>query len=766
MIDTNAILLSLSKDESFWTLPLVGALDLLLDCAGKTMDVDNASVWQFAGNGSQMVCIAGYKRGLGVVPATGMLDAADCPAYFDAMNAHRVLEVNDAQHDPRTSELTEHYLKPLDVFALLDATIRRAGKMVGVLCCEQRNTSRGWSQAEADLARGLADLAGQLMLISELRRRDQLQRLLLGMAPELGQNHTEKQLADLALKKLSELFPGIWAAFFRPDPEPGYFQLVSYHAPDAPASYVKALQRLPLNSSVMGIALREQRIVAIREAGLAQLNQGAQSKNLGIVCSIGIPLMHDQVAIGGLIIGIRNNEVIGDEELAAFSLASTSFAVALANARNVHELRHRALHDSLTGLPNRDKLHQDIENLTGGGAPKIELTMLLLNVKDFRQINDTLGRGSADRLIQQLADRVAAFAEKFAGETYRLIGDEFAVLLPSGGLAQDMRATALQLQNIAAAPFDAMGLTLILRTRIGVASLPLHGVDGYELLHSADTALAWAATEASGICVYDLMRDTSGPRSLELMAELRLALENDDLTLHLQPKISISDRKLVGCEALLRWVHPRFGNVPPSSFIVAAEKAELMGLLTLWVAKRALQHARELRTAGLFMSIAINVSAHNMVDMEFPRQLDALLLESGMDASALTLEITETVLMSDPQRAASVIAKLAALGMALDIDDFGTGYSSLAYLRRLPLKSLKIDRAFVMELTANLQDVHIVRSTVGLAHGLGLSVIAEGVEDDATLSLLGELGCDMAQGFGIGRPQPVSEFIQWAKHWK
>jgi diguanylate cyclase (GGDEF)-like protein len=529
---------------------------------------------------------------------------------------------------------------------------------------------------------------------------------------------------------------------------------------------VKALQRLPLNSSVMGIALREQRIVAIREAGLAQLNQGAQSKNLGIVCSIGIPLMHDQVAIGGLIIGIRNNEVIGDEELAAFSLASTSFAVALANARNVHELRHRALHDSLTGLPNRDKLHQDIENLTGGGAPKIELTMLLLNVKDFRQINDTLGRGSADRLIQQLADRVAAFAEKFAGETYRLIGDEFAVLLPSGGLAQDMRATALQLQNIAAAPFDATGLTLILRTRIGVASLPLHGVDGYELLHSADTALAWAATEASGICVYDLMRDTSGPRSLELMAELRLALENDDLTLHLQPKISIADRKLVGCEALLRWVHPRFGNVPPSSFIVAAEKAELMGLLTLWVAKRALQHARELRTAGLFMSIAINVSAHNMVDMEFPRQLDALLLESGMDASALTLEITETVLMSDPQRAASVIAKLAALGMALDIDDFGTGYSSLAYLRRLPLKSLKIDRAFVMELTANLQDVHIVRSTVGLAHGLGLSVIAEGVEDDATLALLGELGCDMAQGFGIGRPQPVSEFIQWAKHWK
>jgi diguanylate cyclase (GGDEF)-like protein len=765
MTDTNAILLRLSKDESLWAAPLVGALDTLLACADKNIDVDTASVWQFAGKGSQMVCIASYVRGLGVVPATGVLDAVDCPAYFDAMNGHRVLAVDDAQCDPRTKDLTESYLKPNNVYALLDATIRRAGKMVGVLCCEQRNTSRGWGLAEIDMARGLADLAGQLMLISELRRRDQLQSLLLSLAPELGQNHTEKQLAELALKKLVQLFPGIWAAFYRPDPDPGYLQVLSYHAPEAPPAYVNAMQKVHLDSSVLGIAIRERRIVAIRDTGLVQFNQGEQSKALGVVCSIGIPLMHDEVAIGGVIIGVRSQDVIGDDELAAFSLASTSFSVALANARNVHELRHRALHDSLTGLPNRDKLQQDIEHLTGRGSSGSELTMLLLNVKDFRQINDTLGRGSADRLLQQLAERVSAFSRDMGGQAYRLVGDEFAVLLSVGGLVVNSRAQAELLQKIAADPLDAAGLTLILRTRIGVASLPLHGADGYELLRSADTALAWAAADVSGICVYDLLRDTSGPRSLEMVAELRLALENNELTLHLQPKISILNRKLVGCEALLRWVHPRFGNVPPASFIAVAEKADLMGLLTLWVAKRALQHACELRAAGLNISIAINVSAHNMVDMEFPRQLESLITQSGLDASALTLEITETVLMSDPDRAATVIADLAALGLALDIDDFGTGYSSLAYLRRLPLKSLKIDRAFVMELTANLQDVHIVRSTVGLAHGLGLSVIAEGVEDEATLALLGELGCDMAQGFGIGRPQPVSDFITWAKQW-
>jgi EAL domain-containing protein (putative c-di-GMP-specific phosphodiesterase class I) len=249
------------------------------------------------------------------------------------------------------------------------------------------------------------------------------------------------------------------------------------------------------------------------------------------------------------------------------------------------------------------------------------------------------------------------------------------------------------------------------------------------------------------------------------MADLRQAIKSDALDLHLQPKVSLVDGRLVGCEALLRWIHPQHGYIPPTNFIAVAEKGELMGQLTLWVARRALRHARELRRSGLNIPIAINVSGHNMVDADFPSQLQALVADSGLEPDAIHLEITETVLMSDPERAATVIGELAAMGFALDIDDFGTGYSSLSYLRRLPLKSLKIDRTFVMELNANAQDVHIVRSTVGLAHGLGLSVIAEGVEDAHTLELLGKLGCDMAQGFGIGKPMPMDEFLPWAlKH--
>ena len=393
------------------------------------------------------------------------------------------------------------------------------------------------------------------------------------------------------------------------------------------------------------------------------------------------------------------------------------------------------------------------------------MTLLLMGVRDFKQVNDTLGRGSGDRLLKALSGRIAEFALKKQASAYRLAGDEFAVLMPSSMSESEIYDDAIDLQKQIGEPIELAGLTLIVKVRVGASRLPAHGKDGHELLRAADVALSWAAADASGICLYDPARDNSGPRTLEMISELRLALETDQLSLHLQPKISIKDRRLIGCEALMRWIHPRFGFVPPTTFIAIAETSELMSRMTLWVAKRALEHARELRDEGLDISIAINVSGHNMVDTDFPSQLNALLMQSGLSADAITLEITETVLMSDPDRAAMVIAELSGMGFALDIDDFGTGYSSLAYLRRLPLKSLKIDRAFVMELTANAQDAHIVQSIVGLAHGLNLNVIAEGVEDEPTMALLDELGTDTAQGYAISKPLPVPDFLLWAKRW-
>jgi diguanylate cyclase (GGDEF)-like protein len=482
-----------------------------------------------------------------------------------------------------------------------------------------------------------------------------------------------------------------------------------------------------------------------------------------MLASIGVPLFHDHKFIGAMVIGLLREDAVTEDDMASLDIASTTFAVAFANARNAEQLRHRALHDTLTGLPNRDKLHQDIEAHTQDALVEKTMSLMLVGTKDFKQVNDTLGRGNGDRLLKITAERVAAFANRINGVAYRLAGDEFAVLMDLCATPDKATEVALQLQTIVSEPFEVAGLSLILRSRVGSANLPEHGRDGHELLRSADVALGWAGSDLTGISLYDVGRDASGPRSLEVMADLRQAIKSDALTLHLQPKVSIKDGSLVGCEALLRWIHPQHGYIPPTNFIAVAEKGELMGQLTLWVARWALRHARELRRAGVNIPIAINVSGHNMVDADFPAQLQTLVADSGLESDAMHLEITETVLMSDPERAAAVIGELAGMGFALDIDDFGTGYSSLSYLRRLPLKSLKIDRAFVMELNANAQDVHIVRSTVGLAHGLGLSVIAEGVEDAHTLELLGKLGCDMAQGFGIGKPMPIDEFLQWAK---
>lgn len=758
------LLLDVARDEALWSAPLLQALDRLLSIAMAGTGSDFATVWLMSAAGDRMDCIARRDRDSGAVlpsQVAGVLSASQYPSYFVALNSGRVLDASDALTDPRTRDLVQQYLIPLQITGLIDATIRRAGKVAGVLCCESKTPCQQWTEAQIELEVGLADLAGQLIVISDLHRRDKLQRLLLSVGPELGENHTELELAELALSKMAELFPDTWSAFYVADEDPRFLSMFANLSPGASPAFVQARKRVPVLGSVIGQAAREHRIVVVRGEEFRQMYRDI---DVGAMQgSIGVPLFHDHKFIGAMAIGLLREDAVTQEDLASLDIASSTFAVAFANARNVEQLRHRALHDALTGLPNRDKLHQDIEAHNTGTHAAEALTLMLVGTKDFKQVNDTLGRGNGDRLLKITAERVAAYAKRKRGVAYRLAGDEFAVLMAQCSVQSDAAGLALELQATVSEPFEVAGLSLILRSRVGIAHLPEHGRDGHEVLRAADVALGWAGGDLSAISFYDLARDASGPRSLEVMADLRQAIKADTLALHLQPKISIADGRLVGCEALLRWVHPLRGYIPPTHFIAVAEKGELMGQLTLWVARRALQHAQELRNHGLNIPIAINVSGHNMVDADFPGQLQALIVESGLESSAIHLEITETVLMSDPERAAAVIAELADLGFALDIDDFGTGYSSLSYLRRLPLKSLKIDRAFVMELTANAQDVHIVQSTVGLAHGLGLSVIAEGVEDAKTLDVLGKLGCDMAQGFGIGKPMPLDEFLRWSR---
>jgi predicted signal transduction protein with EAL and GGDEF domain len=339
----------------------------------------------------------------------------------------------------------------------------------------------------------------------------------------------------------------------------------------------------------------------------------------------------------------------------------------------------------------------------------------------------------------------------------RLGGDEFAILLRVADSLEDAHAVGLEMVAALRRPFDVQGITIELGGSIGVAIYPQHGDSSNALLRCADVAMYAAKSAVGNVSTYNAEFDQHNPRRLAMITELGSAIGGNQLVLHFQPKLDLATGEWSGSEALVRWVHPQLGQIPPGEFIQFAETSDLIRPLTLWVARRALEHMRDWHQRGLNLPVSINLSTRNLLDVTFPDSMAALLKEYGVPPHLLELEITETALIGDPNRAMSVVERLVEQGMRLSIDDFGTGYSSLAYLKRLPLHALKIDRSFVRDMLIDEQDAIIVRSTIGLAHSLGLQVVAEGVEDVDTLAALREFGCDLAQGYVLSKPIPAEQ---------
>jgi EAL domain-containing protein (putative c-di-GMP-specific phosphodiesterase class I) len=300
---------------------------------------------------------------------------------------------------------------------------------------------------------------------------------------------------------------------------------------------------------------------------------------------------------------------------------------------------------------------------------------------------------------------------------------------------------------------------------IGVACWPMHAADADTLLSRAEVAMYAAKSLTTGIQLYDPALDSSSALTLSLLTELRRAIEQDELRLFLQPKIRLSDDAIVAAEALVRWQHPVRGLVPPLEFIPFAEQTGFVRQLTLWMFERSARLSRDLQAQGLHLRLAINLSTRDMLDIDLPTRLDDILRKHAVDASAFCLEITESAIMDDPQRAQATLEKLSQRGFRLSIDDFGTGYSSLAYLKRLPVDELKIDKSFVMNMQEDQDDAKIVRSTIDLAHNLGLAVVAEGVENAVILEQLRALACDEAQGYYVSKPMPADVLAAWCARW-
>ncbi len=428
--------------------------------------------------------------------------------------------------------------------------------------------------------------------------------------------------------------------------------------------------------------------------------------------------------------------------------------------QQVHRL---AFWDPLTGLPNREQFSQRLhERLRASSEP---CAVLMLDLDRFKLVNDVLGHRFGDRVLCSVAERLQQLGQGNAHSLARLGGDEFALLLENTD-APAAAEMALRIQRAFEQPMEIDDQTIDLGTSIGITLHPAHGHDAGQLLSRAELAMYVAKRERSGSQFYEPRLDVGSQESLSLLSELRQAVGARELRLYLQPKIDLQTGQVVAAEALVRWQHPQRGLVMPGEFIPFAEQTGFIRQLTAWVIDAAAQAAHKAHARGLGLRISVNLSARDLMDQDLPAKVTAVLQQYGTRPQALCLEITESAIMDDPQRAMLTLEQLRKLGFWLSIDDFGTGYSSLAYLKRLAVDELKIDKSFVMAMTRDLDDAKIVRSTIELAHNLGLAVVAEGIETARTWKLLAALGCDEGQGYYISRPMPEDQFMAWLAQWQ
>lgn len=424
---------------------------------------------------------------------------------------------------------------------------------------------------------------------------------------------------------------------------------------------------------------------------------------------------------------------------------------------------YQALHDDLTGLPNRAYFYQKVREAIQTD-PDNRMAVLLMDLDLFKDINDTLGHQRGDRVLRELGRRLHQLLRAPGTVVARLGGDEFGILLARPQDA-DGADVAKQLLETLGQGIMLEDLDIALRASIGVAFSPEHGRDVDALVQRADVAMYQAKAARSGYSIYAPERDPYSTERLELMGELRRAIQNMELVLYYQPEVDLQTRRIASVEALIRWQNPRRGLLLPDRFIPLAEHSGLMRSLTREVLTMALGQCRTWRDAGMDLTVAVNVAAANLLDLQFPHEVDSLLRDRGVPPSRLKLEITEGTIMADPVRARAVLTRLHAMGVRLSVDDFGTGYSSLAYLTELPVDEVKIDKSFVTEMETDTSDAVIVRAIIDLGRNLGLQVIAEGVEREGTWNQLAALGCDLAQGYYISPPLTEKALSVWLQEW-
>jgi diguanylate cyclase (GGDEF)-like protein len=489
-------------------------------------------------------------------------------------------------------------------------------------------------------------------------------------------------------------------------------------------------------------------------------------RDAGYTDGMAAPLRDGGDIIGVLLVADRLDDVstFDREDARLFEALAGHAGVALANSGLVERVRaaarqteHLALHDPLTGLPNRLHFQQRLERrLTTTGSAAV----LLMDIDRFKEVNDTLGHDVGDHLLRMVGDRLRRIS---GAETIvaRLGGDEFAVLL--GGDDVHIEGMVARITRDIAEPFRLGDVTLDVTASIGIAATPQDGSSAALLLRRAEIAMYDAKRDLSGVARYSADRDPYSSRRLSLINDLARALEEGSLELHYQPQADPSTGRVSGVEALLRWSHPLWGYIPPDEFIPLAEHTGLIRPLTRFVIETAVRQCVTWRQAGTPVLMAVNISMRNLLEPELADSIARVLVQTGLPAGLLKLEVTESAIVAEPERAVQALNRLVDLGVSVSVDDFGTGYSSLTRLRSLPVQEVKVDRTFVRHLAEQSDDLAIVRAVISLGHDLGLRVVAEGVEDERSWQILRDLECDLVQGYFLARPMAADLMSEWLR---
>jgi diguanylate cyclase (GGDEF)-like protein len=481
----------------------------------------------------------------------------------------------------------------------------------------------------------------------------------------------------------------------------------------------------------------------------------------GVRDSVIVRLWGREGTVAVLGVDERKGDIRGfdDSDVRLLETVANQAATALRNSQLLDQLRHESLHDPLTGLPNRTMLHRELASRLALRRPR-PLAVAILDLDEFKDINDTLGHLQGDLLLQEVSRRVRRAVQHTDTLVVRLGGDEFAIVRFGCDRAEAL-GFGRELLGAFGQAFEVDGLDLTVNASIGISLAPDHGTTVPTLLKRADLSMYEAKQLGCGVRVFEKATDTTSRSRLALITQLRQAIASGQIQVHVQPKTALADGTLRGVEALARWTHPRLGPIPPTEFIPLAERSGLIGPLTEHVLKVAVTACAEWQHSLPGVGIAVNISLRSLTDDSILSQVDRLLRETGLRADLLTLEITESSIMTRPERTMDLLHRLRARGVRLSIDDFGTGYTTLSYLRNLPVDEVKIDKSFLQHEESGGCDPAIVGAIVGLGRNLGLSVVAEGISDRRIWNDLVDLGCEIGQGYAINLPLPLDEGKKW-----